>query len=45
MNFITMVKKYPDIIFQFRASWCKKERILPFDLALLDEKIIIEIDG
>ena len=38
-------KHYPNIVFQFRANWCKKERILPFDFALINEKIIIEVDG
>ncbi len=38
-------KYYPNIVFQFRTNWCKKERILPFDLALLNKKIIIEVDG
>jgi very-short-patch-repair endonuclease len=38
-------KYYPELIFQYRANWCKQNKFLPFDMALEKEKIIIEVDG
>lgn len=36
---------FPTIIKNFKVDWCKNERHLPFDLAIIDYKIIIELDG
>lgn len=41
-------KIYKNIIFQYRPEWCKNENTLcylPFDFALEEHKIIIELDG
>jgi very-short-patch-repair endonuclease len=38
-------KDYPDVIYQFKQNWCKNKTFLPFDFALEDKKIIIELDG
>jgi very-short-patch-repair endonuclease len=43
-----LLQSYPNIISQFRADWCKSQitgHILPFDLVLEEQKIIIELDG
>ena len=43
-----LLQIYPNIISQFRAYWCKNPittRILPFDLVLEEQKVIIELDG
>jgi len=36
---------YPTIIKEFKASWCKNKRFLPFDFCISELKIIIELDG
>lgn len=39
---------YNDMIYQFKADWCKNDdtlRCFPFDYALIDKNIIIELDG
>lgn len=36
---------YPKIESQFKFDWCKNKKHLPFDFVLLEEKIIIELDG
>jgi hypothetical protein len=44
----TLSKIYPDLIFQYRADWCKNNETkcyLPFDYVLEEYKIIIELDG
>lgn len=41
-------KIYPELLFQYRADWCKNNETkcyLPFDFALEEYKIIIELDG
>lgn len=41
-------KIYENITFQYRINWCRNEetnQYLPFDFALEDKKIIIELDG
>jgi very-short-patch-repair endonuclease len=43
--FNEMIKYYPNLISQFKVDWCKNIFHLPFDFALLNEKIIIELDG
>lgn len=35
----------PTLVPQFKRSWCKKTRWLPFDFVLPEDKIIIELDG
>ncbi len=43
-----LIIKYPNIIRQYTAKWCKNKetnRFLPFDFCLPDQKIIIELDG
>jgi very-short-patch-repair endonuclease len=44
----TLSKLYNNLIFQYRINWCRNEetnQYLPFDFALEDKKIIIELDG
>ena len=36
---------YPTIESQFKFDWCKNKKHLPFDIVLLEEKIIVEVDG
>jgi hypothetical protein len=36
---------YPDIKSQFCADWCRRARMLPFDLCIERFRIIIEVDG
>jgi very-short-patch-repair endonuclease len=36
---------YPNLERQFKTEWCKKINYLPFDFVLLENKIIIELDG
>jgi very-short-patch-repair endonuclease len=36
---------YPTIESQFKVDWCKNKKHLPFDIVLLEEKIIVEVDG
>jgi len=36
---------YPTIESQFKVDWCKNKKHLPFDFVLLEEKIIVEVDG
>ena len=36
---------YPSLITQFKQDWCKRIFNLPFDLCILEYKIIIELDG
>ena len=36
---------YPNIVAQFRKSWCKKKLLLRFDFCITELKIIIELDG
>jgi very-short-patch-repair endonuclease len=43
-----LLQIYPNLNRQFRVDWCKNintTRYLPFDFALEDRKIIIELDG
>jgi len=37
--------QYPSIIHQFKIDWCKNINYLPFDFCILENNIIIEIDG
>jgi very-short-patch-repair endonuclease len=37
--------KYYDVEREYKFSWCKNIKELPFDFVLLHEKIIIELDG
>lgn len=43
--FEKMLSKYPELMRQFTAEWCKNIRVLPFDFALQFLKILFEIDG
>lgn len=43
--FEKMLSKYPELMRQFTAEWCKNIRVLPFDFGLLLQKILFEIDG
>ena len=36
---------YPTIESQFKVDWCKNKKHLPFDFVLLEEIIIVELDG
>jgi very-short-patch-repair endonuclease len=36
---------YPSLQRQFKVNWCKDKKYLPFDFAIDDRKIILEIDG
>ena len=36
---------YPTIITQFKQTWCRHKRYLPFDFCIPELKIIIELDG
>lgn len=40
-----LTQQYTSAIHQYRAEWCKRERDLPFDVALPEQRIIIEVDG
>ena len=43
-----IIKKYPNVCHQYKKSWCKNNKtnfLFPFDFSLIDEKIIIELDG
>jgi len=45
-NFYTKMKElYPEIKRQYKVKWCKNKLYLPFDFAIEEYKIIIEIDG
>ena len=44
----TLSKIYDSLIFQYRVDWCRNNetnQYLPFDFAIEDKKIIIELDG
>ena len=43
--FQELSKKYIDIKREYKFSWCKNVKQLPFDFFLENEKIIIELDG
>jgi very-short-patch-repair endonuclease len=36
---------YPSIISQYKVDWCKNKKHLPFDFAIEEMKLIIELDG
>ena len=36
---------YPSIEYNKKFEWCKNKRHLPYDFVILDQKIIIELDG
>ena len=45
-----LINIYQELAFQYRVNWCRNEETktkcyLPFDFALEDKKIIIELDG
>ncbi len=43
-----LIKIYNNLIFQFKPNWCRSEQTkcyLPFDFAIEEYKIIIELDG
>lgn len=40
-----LLPSYPQLKRRYNVAWCKGERYLPFDFALEDLKIIIELDG
>jgi very-short-patch-repair endonuclease len=45
-KFYTKMKElYPEIKRQYKVKWCKNKLYLPFDFAIEEYKIIIEIDG
>ena len=43
--FTKMIEFYPTIKKQYKVDWCKNKKYLPFDFAIEELKIIIEIDG
>ena len=46
--FKSLSKKYPTLIHNYRAEWCKNKltgRILPFDFSIPELKILLELDG
>jgi very-short-patch-repair endonuclease len=43
--FITLVKLFPNLIWDFRKDWCKNIKHLPFDFCIPEYNIIIELDG
>jgi very-short-patch-repair endonuclease len=43
--FTILQSRYPTVKRQFKADWCKQKRCLPFDFAIEEHKIIIELDG
>jgi len=43
--FEELYKRYKDIQREYKFIWCKNINLLPFDFVLLNEKIIIELDG
>lgn len=40
-----LIKIFPDLIYQYKAEWCKKRNYLPFDICIPSLNIIIELDG
>ena len=40
-----LIKYYPLLKQQFKVEWCKNKNKLPYDFALEEDKIIIELDG
>lgn len=45
-KFYNKIKElYPEIKRQYKVEWCKNKLYLPFDFAIEEYKIIIEIDG
>jgi len=43
--FKILIEKYPTLKSQYKVDWCKNIKYLPFDFAIEERKIIIEIDG
>ena len=43
--FNKLKEKYPLLKRQYKAEWCKNKKHLPFDFAIEERKIIIELDG
>lgn len=43
--FNILIKLYPNIKHDFKVDWCKNIRFLPFDFAIKEHNIIIELDG
>jgi very-short-patch-repair endonuclease len=42
---ILLKEIYPTVKRQFKVEWCKNKRCLPYDFAIEEHKIIIELDG
>jgi len=42
---LLLKEKYPTVKRQFKVEWCKKKRCLPFDFAIEELKLIVELDG
>jgi len=40
-----LIEKYPTLKNQYKVDWCKDKKHLPFDFAIEERKIIIELDG
>ena len=40
-----LIKSYPTVKTQFKKNWCKNIKELPFDFAIENINIIIELDG
>ena len=40
-----LIKKYSQIKGQYKVDWCKNKYCLPYDFVILEDKIIIELDG
>ena len=43
--FEKLITYYPNLIHQYKVEWCKNKTYLPFDFAIENKKIIIELDG
>jgi very-short-patch-repair endonuclease len=40
-----LFETYPLLKYQYKVDWCKDKKHLPFDFAIEERKIIIELDG
>lgn len=43
--FDLLIKIYPVVQFQYKVDFCKNKTYLPYDFVLINDKIIIELDG
>lgn len=45
MVYEKLIGSYSNVIREFKAEWCRKKRMLPFDFCIPEHNILIEIDG